>query len=219
MATGYSRTVPFTVVCGVPAAIALPAPPRGVLDRIILTQLDSHAEAATCNIYDRKGACKAATDLHVTQSGEVVSVVAAGGGDVQITTAAPHYLKVGDQIELKNCVELSYNVLQTVTTVLSDTEVVTNVAYVSDELSGVLWQTKPFLPTYAPVTHLVHTFNKVAGTDYIALDLDYAYENRDNQLEVTRLRTSALYLEVLTVGTAEPLEFQVAYTCRADGTY
>lgn len=219
MATGYSRTVPFTVVCGVPAAIALPAPPRGVLDRVILTQLDSHAEAATCNIYDRKGACKAAIDLHVTQSGEVVSVVAAGGGDVQITTASPHYLKVGDQIELKNCVELSYNVLQTVTTVLSDTEVVTNVAYVSDEFSGVLWQTKPFLPTYAPVTHLVHTFNKIAGTDYIALDLDYAYENQDNQIEVTRLRTSALYLEVLTVGTAEPLEFQVAYTCRADGTY
>lgn len=219
MATGYSRTVPFTVVCGVPAAITLPAPPRGVLDRVVLTQLDSHAEAATCNIYDRRGACKAATDLHVTQSGAVVSVTAEGSGFVQITTALPHQLKVGDQLELKNCVELSYNVLQTVIAVLSDTEVSTNVAYVTDETSGVLWQTKPFLPTYAPVTHLVHTFNKLAGTDYVALDLDYAYENRDNQLEVSRLRGSALYLEVLTVGMAEPLKFQVAYTCRADGVY
>lgn len=219
MATGYSRIVPFTVTCGIPAAIALPTPPRGVLDRVILTQLDTHAEAATCNIYDRRGACKAATDLHVAQSGEIVSVTAAGGGTVKITTALPQQLKVGDQLELKNCVELSYNTLQTVIEVLSDTEVVTDVVYVSDETWGVLWQTKPFLPTYAPVTHLVHTFSKLAGTDYIELDLDYAYENRDNQSEVTRLRTGSLYLEVLTEGAAELLEFQVAYTCRADAPY
>jgi hypothetical protein len=216
MSSGYSRVVEFQVTCGVPAAIELPMPPRGLLERVILTQLDDHPEAATCNIYDRRGACEAATDINVTHSGVVVDVADASGF-IAVTTDDPHNLIVGDVIELKGCSEATYNSLQTVTEIVSDTEFVTDKAYVSPESgTGLLWQTEPFDPTTAPITHLMYTFSKLAGTDFTAFDINRAYENKDNRSPTMRARNSAMWLEVLTVGTAEILTFQIAYTCRAD---
>jgi hypothetical protein len=217
MSSGYSRVVEFEFPCGTPVAVELPMPPRGILERVILTQLDDHPEAATCNIYDRRGACVAANDINVRNSGSV-SDISDNSGYIVVTTSAAHELIVGDEIEIKGCTELSYNTLQTVTEVLSETEFVTDVAFVSSETgSGLLWQTKPFDPTTAPVTHLMYTFSKVSGTDYTDFDINQAYENKDNRSPTMRARNSAMWLEVLTVGTAELLKFQVAYTCRADG--
>jgi hypothetical protein len=215
MASGYSKVVTFELFCGTPVAVELPMPPRGVLERVILTQLDDHPEDATCNIYDRRGACVAAMDLNVASSGGVVSLVEADGLS-QITTDQPHNLIPGAVIELKGCEEGSYNTLQTVVEVLSGTELITDKAYVSDEGFSPLWQTQPFDETTAPVTHLLYTFSKVGGTDYAEFDLNRAYENKDNQSPTMRSRHSALWLEVLTEGAAEPLKFQIAYTCRAD---
>lgn len=217
MSSGYSRVVEFQVTCGTPAAIELPMPPRGVLERVILTQLDDHPENATCNIYDRRGACEAANDLNVRLSGAIAGITDAGGY-VQIETTQPHNLLAGDQIEVKGCSEVSYNVAQIVIEVISDTEFVTNQSYVSGEAGTavLLWQTLPFNPTTAPITHLMYTFNKTGGTDYTDFDINQAYENKDNQSSTMRARTSAMWLEVLTVGAAEILTFQIAYTCRAD---
>jgi hypothetical protein len=215
MSSGYSKVISFSVTCGTPAAIELPAPPRGVLERVILTQVGGGAEAATCNIYDRKGACEAATDLNVAHSG-VIAAVADASGFASVTTTAAHNLTVGDSVEFKNCSESTYNVLQTVTAVVSDTQFITDVAYVSPESAGALWQTAPFNPTTQPITHLVYTFNKLSGTDYSSFDVQRSYENKDNQSNTMRRRASALWLEVLTVGTAETLNFEIAYTCRAD---
>lgn len=215
MASGYSKTVEFEFACGTPVAIELPMPPRGVLERVIMTQLDDHPEAAVCNIYDRKGACIAANDLNVKHEG-VVASIADNGGQAEITTSEPHNLIVGDEIELKGCVETGYNGLQTVVEVLGDTVLVTDKPYTDVEGFGPLWQTKPFDPTTAPITHLMYTFNKVGGTDYTDFDIGRAYENKDNQSPTMRSRHSALWLEVLTEGAAELLKFQIAYTCRAD---
>lgn len=215
MASGYSKIVEFECQCGTPAAIELPMPPRGVLERVIMTQVDGDAEEATCNIYDRKGACVAANDLNVAHEGTVAGI-ADNGGSVQVTTVDPHNLIVGDEIEIKNCLELSYNGLQTVVAVISDTVVVTNKPYIANENAGPLWQTKPFDPTTAPITHLMYTFEKTAGADYKAFDINQAYENKDNQSPTMRARYSAMWLEILTVGAVETLKFQVAYTCRAD---
>jgi len=217
MSSGYSRVVEFEFPCGVPVAVELPMPPRGVLERVILTQLDDHPENAVCNIYDRRGACVAANDINVQHSGEITDIDD-DGGYIVVETSEPHNLIVGDEIEIKGCVESSYNTLQTVTEVVSDTEFITDIAYVSAEMgSGLLWQTKPFDPTTAPITHLMYTFNKVGGTDYTDFDINQAYENKDNRSPTMRARNSAMWLEVLTVGMAEILKFQIAYTCRADG--
>jgi hypothetical protein len=216
MAIGYSKVIEFEVTSGVPVAVELPAPPRGVLDRVILTQVSGEASSATCNIYDRKGACIAATDLNVESSG-VVTSVEDQSGFLLVTTEAAHNLLPGAAIELKNCDESSYNAVQEVVSILSETEFVTDQAYVSSEITGPLWQTAPFNLTTAPVTHLMYTFSKSDDADYVDFDIDQAYENKDNQSVTMRSRYSALWLEVLTEGEQEaPLKFQIAYTCRGD---
>jgi hypothetical protein len=219
MATGYSKVIPFTVQCGTPACIELPMPPRGVLERVIITQTLGDLEEALLNIYDRKGACIPATDLNVAHSGAVVDI-SDDGGFVVLETDSPHNLIVGDRIELKNSSQDNYNVIHTVTEVLSDTELVTNIAFtIPGSTSGnfsVLWQTVPFDSTTAPITHLVYVAEKLANADYTQFDINRAYENKDNQSETMRCRYSALWLEVLTVGAAETLGFEIAYTCRAD---
>jgi hypothetical protein len=221
MATGYSKIVSFTVLCGTPAHVELPMPPRGILDRVIVTQTAGGPEEADLNIYDRRGACISAVDLNVKASG-IVTNISDSSGYVLLETDVEHNLKVGDQIELKNSSQDNYNVLQTVTAVVSDTEVVTDVAFTIPGSTppnvAVLWQTKPFDPTTSPVTHLVYAATKLTSGDYVQFDINRAYENKDNQSETMRCRYSALWLEVLTVGGAESLTYEIAYTCRADAT-
>jgi hypothetical protein len=222
MATGYSKIVSFTVICGIPACVELPMPPRGILDRVIVTQTSGdHLEEADLNIYDRRGACISAVDLNVKSSG-IVTDISDSGGFVLLETDVEHNLKVGDQIELKNSSQDNYNIIQTVTEVVSDTEVVTDVAFTIPGSTpanvAVLWQTKPFDATTAPITHLIYAATKLTSGDYIQFDINRAYENKDNQSETMRCRYSALWLEVLTVGGGESFTYEIAYTCRADAT-
>jgi hypothetical protein len=221
MATGYSKIVSFDVTCGTPAFVELPAPPRGILERVIVTQVSGGPEEAELNIYDRRGACIPAVDLNVAHSG-IVTNISDSSGFVLLETDVEHNLRVGDQIELKNSSQDNYNVIHTVTAVVSDTEVVTDIAFTipgSTPLNvNILWQSKPFDPTTAPITHLVYSATKLNSGDYTQFDINRAYENKDNQSATMRCRTSALWLEVLTVGGAETLGFEIAYTCRADAT-
>jgi hypothetical protein len=217
MASGYSRVVPFSIICGTPACVELPAPPRGVLERLIITQKSGDSEDAVINVYDRKGACIAANDLNVTESGQIASILEFGitGGRIGIVFSNEHHLIVGDQIEIKNSDIPQYNTIQQVTEVYSATEVVANATYYGDGTGG-LWQTLPFNPTNKPITHLVLTANVTEGVDLVLFDIHRAYENKDNQSETMRCRHSSLWLEFLTVGAVEPSEWEVAYTCRAD---
>jgi hypothetical protein len=189
-------------------------PPRGELDRLIVTQTSGDPEAATINVYDRKGACIAATDLNVAESGVVLNF-GVGGATTTLTFLAAHHLQVGDQFEVKGATNLAYNGTHTVLAVVSNIAVRTDVVF-TEEQTGGLWQTLPFDPTNKPITHLVLTANITSGEDYIAFDINRAYENKDNRSETMRSRHSALWLEFLTVGAVEPSDWQVAYTCRAD---
>jgi hypothetical protein len=214
MASGYSRVVPFSIICGTPACVELPAPPRGVLERLIITQKSGDPEAAVINVYDRKGACIIANDLNVSESG----LVAAIGNDTGYTTIAfpaDHHLIVGNRIEIKGSDVAEYNTDHLITQVVATDIVVTDVSYVSDGTGG-LWQTLPFNPTNKPITHLVLTANVTESTDLILFDIHRAYENKDNQSETMRCRHSSLWLEFLTEGAVEPSDWEVAYTCRAD---
>lgn len=219
MSSGYSKTVQCSFFCGQAAFVELPAPPRGKLERLIITQTDTHPEAATINIYDRKGACIAATDLNVQNSGSVTGS-ADSDGFLEISTSDDHGLIVGDVIELKNCDVPAYNDLHTVVSVPNSDQVVLDTLYTAAVASvnsaNVLWQTAPLLPTKPPVTHLLLTDTISAGDDLVIFDINRSYENRDNQNVHMRLRHSALWLEFITVGAAEPLVFEIAYTCRAD---
>lgn len=214
MASGYSRVVPFSIICGTPACVELPMPPRGELDRLIITQVSGDPEAATINVYDRKGACIAASDLNVTESG-TVSDYGVSGPTTTVSFNANHTLQVGDQFEVKGSDRPEYNVIHEVTSVVNATDVVTDVTF-TDESTGGRWQTLPFDPTNRPVSHLILTAGVLAGEDYIAFDINRAYENKDNRSETMRSRHSALWLEFLTVGAVEPSDWEVAYTCRAD---
>lgn len=225
MSSVYSRTVQCSFFCGQAAFVELPAPPRGKLERLIITQVDAHPEAATINIYDRRGACLAATDLNVKAAGTVVGSQDTDGL-LHITLDDDHGLIAGARIELKNCDVPEYNAVHVVAAVPATDELVLDIAYAGPLttenslsitlITPVLWQTEPFLPTKPPVTHLVLTDTISAGDDKILFDLNRSYENRDNQDFNMRTRHSALWLEFITTGQAEPLVFEIAYTCRAD---
>lgn len=219
MSSGYSRTVQCSFLCGQAAFVELPAPPRGKLERLIITQTDTHPEAATINIYDRKGACLAASDLNVKADGKVLGSEDTDGF-LHLTLDSIHGLVEGEVIELKNCDVPAYNALHVITAVPAADEVILDVAYsapvATANTADVRWQTEPYMVTKPPVTHLVLTDSKQANTDLVLFDLNRSYENRDNQDFNMRTRHSALWLEFITVGQAEPLVFEIAYTCRAD---
>lgn len=210
MASGYARVVSVDGVATETQCVELPTPPRGTVDRIIVTQLDGAGGASTIAIYNRKGACSVANDLNVDESGDVVDVTT-DGGQAAVQTDAAHNLKVGDTIEIKGCDVAAYNVTHTVTEVTSDTVVVTDIAYTSDGTGG-LWQTSPFLPTNNPASHLVYSGSLTSGS-LQAFDIDRGYENRDNQSETLRSRYSALWAEFTPDVTAS---YEIAITCEAD---
>ena len=211
MATGYSRVVEFSGTSGTATCVELPAAPRGVLDRLIITQLSGTSAGGTVSVFDRKGACANANDLNVEESGEVTSI-ADSGGSASITFDAAHNLKVGDEIEIKGSSVSAYNTTHTVTSVTSDTVAVTDVAFTSGATGG-FWQTLPFLPTLNPVSHLVYS-GSVSSGSLQAFDIDRGYENRDNQDEFRRARYSALWLEYTPDQNGT---FEVAVTTESDG--
>jgi hypothetical protein len=211
MATGYSRTVQFAGVSGIATCVELPAAPRGVLERLIITQLTGTAAGGSVSVFDRKGACANANDLNVEEAGGVTSI-ADSGGSASITFDAAHNLQVGDQIEIKGSSVSAYNTTHTVASVTSDTVAVTDVAFTSGATGG-LWQTLPFLPTANPASHLVYS-GSVSSGSLQAFDIDRGYENRDNQSETKRTRSSALWLEYTPNQNGT---FEVAITTESDG--
>jgi hypothetical protein len=210
MSGGYSRTVSFAGVAGAPVCVELPAPPRGVLDRLIVTQTTGTPGSGTVSVYDRKGACVGETDLNVAESGAVTSS-ANSGGFIAITFAADHNLKVGDTFEVKGHTAASVNTTHTVTSVASSTVVVTNISFVGVGTGGV-WQTLPFLPTANPASHLVYEGTMSAGA-LKAFDIDRGYENRDNQSSTMRARYQALWLEFTPANSGD---YEVAVTAETD---
>lgn len=217
MALSYSRTVQFSAAGGSTVCVELPLPPRGTLDRIVITQTSGTAVDAPFKIYDRKGASTVANDLNVDNSGSIVSITTSSGSCL-VETSAEHNLIPGDTFEIKGSSVTAYNTTHTVVSVTSDTEIVTDISYSSDEGSGALWQTSPFIPTVAPVTHLVVTATKSGASDYTSFGLARPYENRDNQTEVLRARYWALWLEITPAGSGAKT-FEIGYTAKGDSTY
>jgi hypothetical protein len=217
MSLSYSRTVQFSAAGGSTVCVELPMPPRGTIDRIIITQTSGTAVNAPFKIYDRKGASSVANDINVTNSGSITSITTSSGSCL-VETALDHGLIPGDTFEIKGATVTAYNTTHTVVSVTSDTEVVTDISYSSDEGAGALWQTTPFIPTVAPVTHLVVSDTKESTGDYTSFGLARPYENRDNQSPVLRSRYWALWLEI-TPASSGAKTWEIGYTAKGDSTY
>jgi len=212
----YTKTVDFSIAAGTVKCIELPTVPRGKIKRVVITQVSGTAIAATVRIYDRKGASVAANDIETADAG-IITAYANSGGSVQFTTEVAHGLSPGDVIEIKNCPNAAFNVDHTVVSITSSTQFVTDIAYGTPTAIGtpnpkVLYQTKPFLTTQKPVTHLLYSASISSGTDLAALDLDISFENRDNQSSVSRTRNSALWLDFTTAGSGAASTWQVSIT-------
>jgi hypothetical protein len=210
MASGYSRIVTVDGTAATAQCVELPTPPRGTLERIIVTQLDGSAGAGDISIYNRKGACSTANDLNVAESGSVLTVDDEGGF-ARVLFDADHNLIVGSTFEVKGCSTAAYNVTHTVTTVMSSTTVVTDVSYTVGGAGG-LWQTPPFISTSNPASHLIYSGSLTSGS-LQAFDIDRGFENRDNQSETLRSRHAGLWAEFTPATTAT---YEIAITCEAD---
>ena len=146
----------------------------------------------------------------MASSGGISDIIDDGGSSL-VTTNEDHLLKIGDTFEVKGCSVSAYNVTHTVTAVVSDVVVVTDVAY-AGLATGGLWQTSPFIPTNAPASHLIFSGTLASGS-LQAFDIDRGYENRDNQYETMRTRNTALWAEFIPATTAD---YEIAMTCEAD---
>ena len=206
MAGGYTRVVSFKGVQGEPLCVELPLPPRGKLERLIVTQIGATSSTDTVKVYDRKGACSGATDLNVRAFGQV-GTVTDDNGKAAVTFNEYHGLLPGDTFEIKGNTQPVYNVIHTVTSVSSSKIVVTDVDYTAVGNSGV-WQTAPYMVTNNPASHLVYTGDLAAGSlqDF---DINRSYENRDNQSETMRSRYQALWLDITPAAAGD---FEVSVT-------
>ncbi len=209
----YSRdVVAESVPAGEPFCIVLPAPMRGALDRLIVKQTTGDDDGYSFNLYDRKGACVGASDLHTT-NGEVTAITE-GGGTKALIEAEAHELTLGATIEVKGSDVTSYNTTHTVIEIVSEDTVLTDIDYTADG-SGGRWQTTPEVyATRNPVIHVLLGPISVAGGGsglYQNFNVGQSYENRDNQNLTARRRASALYLEITTVDVGDK-NFEIAYT-------
>ena len=213
MGAGYSREIEFSATGGSKSCIELPASMRGELDRFLIKQVGGTAAAFDFTIYDRKGACESANDLH-TNNGSVVDITDTGG-QATVQTAEDHLLKPGDVVEIKGSDQSAYNTMHTVVTVVDSTTFTTDIAYTADG-SGGLWQTEPLLSTVDPEMHEVYGPQTVnSGTTHKGTDLNISYENRDNQSSTARRRHSGLWLEIDPDGTGAK-DYVCSYTTVAD---
>ncbi len=210
MAGSYSRVVEFEATGSVPTCVELPTCPRGLLRRFVIKQVSGTSANGAFTLYDRKGACSQASDLNVTESGEVTSVSDSSGA-AQLTLSSASDLKVGDTIEVKGNSVSGYNTTHTITSVVSSTVFVTDIPYTSGGTGG-LYQTVPFMATYDPATHVVFT-DSVSSGAFSQYDIYLAFENRDNQSETKRTRHQALWLEFTPSASGT---FQAAITTEAD---
>lgn len=211
--TSHSQVIEFSAVGGVESCIMLPVPPRGSLERLIIKQKSGTAVASSFSVLNRRGASPIMNDMEVRVSG-TVSTVVTEGGMAAVTMAAAHGLLVGETFEIKGCNVGGYNTTFTVTDILSDVKVVTNVAYISNGAGG-LWQISPFIPTYDPAMHVVYSNTTVSGVVFQQFSLKLPYANEDNQNVHIRTRRSALWLSITPGGTGAKT-WQLALTAIAD---
>jgi len=211
MMTTKSEALQITLTGGVANCIPLPAPPRGKLDRLVLKQVTGTAVAATFSIFSRRGACSRANDI-VVSSGTLATVTNSGGKAL-LTFVEARQLVQGAKLLVKGCSVSGYNREHSVTGVVSDTQVLTDVDYSADGAGG-FWQISPQPALLDPVMYLVHSGSVVANTPLIALGLQRAYENSDIR-DISGVRTTCLWLELTPEGSGSQT-WQVAISTLAD---
>ena len=218
----YSRVVEAAVTGGVSNCVELGAPPRGTLQRLIVKQTAGTDVDFDFVVYNRKGACPSAYDLHV--NGGTVTAVVDNGGSTKLTlTIGQVYpygyaLKKDDVIYVKGTNVTAYNVVHTIVSVDSATEFTTNVTYSSAITTDGLWQDN--VPSVYkrndPSMHIVNASTTgTAGNASASFDMDRTYENADNQDITARRLATALWLDLQPAGSAS-ITFEVAYTTDVD---
>jgi len=208
MGISSSGSIVFTNDGAAPSCVQLGVHARGTLQRLVVAKEAGTINGGAIRVYDRRGACVGQPDFN-TKNGVIVSL-ADNGGNVRLTSATPHGLSVGDEIEFKDAARVVYPGIYTVSAHISATVVDLNVAFVSN--AAGLWQTKPWMPTLLPQMHSILHENVGIGGNYSTFDLGRGYENRDNQDPLTRRRQPALWLEYTPAAGSGTATFQVAYT-------
>jgi len=215
----YSRVVEATVTGGVSNCVELPVPPRGVLERVIIKQTSGTDVDFDFVVYNRKGACPTGIDLHV--NGGAVTAVADNGGDAQLTlTTTQTYpygydLAVGDKIYVKGTNVAAYNVVHTVASVDSTTQVTTDITYSSAITTNGVWQdSEPQVYNRNdPTMHIVNeSTTGTAGNASANFDLERTYENADNQDITARRLATALWVDLQPAGSEADIKYEIAYT-------
>ena len=224
MAIPYARAVEFVVPAGAVVCVKLGMPPRGVLERLIIKQVDGSASAASFAVLSRSGASPHAVDVNAIPSGAIASIIAgylysedstsgdAGQAMIEFTTR--HRLHYGDVIIVKSTGVGGYNVEHTVLEIVDEFTVITNVEYISDVSTG-LWQITPWSPMLSREMYIVHEGTVTSGTTLKEFELNKSYENQDNQDRHIRTPNTALWLEFDPAGGGETA-WEVAYTSQAD---
>jgi hypothetical protein len=190
--------------------VQLGVPTYGRLSRVALSLESGTITGGTLYIYDRKGACQNQLDLNTEASGS--AAVADAGGLVQVTTAAPHNLLPGAVIEFKGELRSEYPSLYTVAAIPDATTFVLDTPYVVPANPTGLWQTAPFFPTLNPINHLILVETITATGQLLLPEINRAYQNRDNQVELLRQMTPALWLEYVPQAGSDPAVFQFSFT-------
>ena len=215
----YSRVVEATVDGGASNCIELPVPPRGVLERVIIKQTSGTDVDFDFVVYNRKGACPTGIDLHV--NGGAVTAVANNGGDAQLTlTTTQTYpygydLAVGDKIYVKGTNVAAYNVVHTVASVDSTTQVTTDITYSSGITTDGVWQdSEPQVYNRNdPAMHIVNASTTgTAGNASANFDIERTYENADNQDVTARRLATSLWVDLQPAGVETGLKYEIAYT-------
>ena len=214
----YSRVVEASVTGGVSNCIEIPVPPRGVLERIIVKQTAGTDVDFDFVVYNRKGACPSAIDLHV--NGGAVTAVVTNGGSVQLTITTTqtypygHELVVGDKLYVKGTNVASYNVVHTIVSVESATLVTTDITYSSAITTAGVWQDSvpQVYKRNDPTMHIVNeSTTGIAGNASAIFDLERTYENADNQDITARRLATSLWVDLQPAGSGSKT-FEVAYT-------
>jgi hypothetical protein len=218
----YSRVVEASVTGGVSNCIELNTPPRGSLQRLIVKQTAGTDVDFDYVVYNRKGACPSASDLFVNAG--AVTAVANNGGDTQLTlTTTQTYpygydLAVGDKIYVKGTNVPGYNVVHTIVSVDSTTQVTTDITYSSIITTSGVWQdSEP--QVYSRNDSAMHIVNEsttgIAGNASANFDMERTYENADNQDVTARRLATALWVDLQPGGSGDKT-FEIAYTTDVD---
>lgn len=209
MSTVATRTIVFNSDGVTPTCVEVGVPRQGRLARIALSLQSGSLTGGTLYLYDRKGACQDQLDLNTDASG--FAEIADAAGLVEVTTPVPHGILPGVIVEFKGPPRAEYPLLYTVVAIPSETTFVLDTPYVAPADPLGLWQTKPLFPTLNAINHLV-VVESIPVSGELWVELNRAYQNRDNQSEKLKQLTSALWLEYVPQVGSAPAVFQFSYT-------